>query len=280
MIKRSSSLKLRNFEAVKSALNPIPGYGIFQFAYQVDDGSYYQGSHTACHSVLSDLSIGDRYTAGSVMVHDSVRLFTTTWDRSTDKCGERLLSFILDKEKSPWRKILTDAVIHDGFVEIQAHHPAQVVANFCVMTRMLGERPERTKHFNTALDNGCTPYEALFIYASSVMLNGTVSLAHNSGGHFPFNDTQGISLTRLRDGDPKHHDTSIRNARIYTDGGVNIIWAENQPPLLNLLAGEMGLYSGSFHTYRSYQYGGGKSLAGVSLDKFFREFHDKKGLIK
>lgn len=219
-------------------------FGFMQTASKVG-GKLYAGTHTACHSCLGDIEAG---------VTD---LYTSKWVRNATPGvshytpipvdAERFFSFVLDKERSPWRSILKDVRVEKDYVHFtNLDIPGQVVANLCILLRMPAELPARILLFNRFVSLGCSDLDALYLiahYNPRITNKGVEDClpSMTGGGHFPFNDTNTISYSRLWDGNPLVTKGSFKENPRNNRHPTNAIWNGGQN--LHILAGG---YSGSF----------------------------------
>lgn len=215
--------------------------GICKIMYKYGEG-YKEGSHTACHSCLADLPRG------------STELLTSTWPNAKNPAKSRVFyNFLLDENKSPWRKVLKNFSVHENHVHFHdlSKLNTQITDNLCIALRLPSERPLHFDLFVKLLGH-FDIVDALYLCAQFRLDEyGRVSRSNTMGGHFAFNDHRELDYQAFINGEPKPTGKTTMNESAYVHP-INVIWQtpkETAPKIYRALTDDG--YSGKFVIYRS-----------------------------
>lgn len=195
MVEKEAEEEVRKFLLSLSSAGSTSSY----WKYVSDKPS--EGRGQACHAYLYEgkkpLALGSGFlpTKGQLPV------------------AMRLWEWVTDKDKSPWRILMQNGIelvisekseLPVGWIlpkETLENTPFTFQKNFCILTRVLTEKYDNFKFWNTLVEKGVREDDALYLASCLIQSKqGRIStLVQLGGGHWPLTDSRGYSNEAMKD---------------------------------------------------------------------------------
>lgn len=240
---------------------------VCKVAYQFPDRVVKKG-FGPCHAMLG---YGDQKGATG--------LYSSLWVCSKEHYQQAVTywDYLFNEKISPWKSLLKPGykVFRDAkdrpvgfFLPVDLETSSQLLANFCMATRLPTEHPDALRAFETFLAAGFAAPEALY-FSSFLSLDYNKAFYENTQGgwHAAFDQSQEVSLDLIRAGSPDLDNRKFARGDTYYP--TNMIWygqLNGGLSALEYLRGDQK-YTGVFKKLFVQYYYNGKFEGGLAVTK-------------